>query len=97
MNKKVIISLTLSFFFISFLIFSYHFLYKKQSLEVKSEKEEEESEEKEEEEEEITDIPWTYTWKGEVCSLSICIIASLIIGFVISYGYVKGAFFRKAC
>ena len=79
MNGKTILLLTISLFFTSF--FNYHFLYKKQSLEVKSEEEEEEeeeeevkSEEEQQKENEETSVPWLLTWKGEVLSLSISIV-----------------------
>ena len=46
--------------------------------------EEKETKEESESKEEIIDIPWTYTWKGEVCSLSTSVIISLIIGLFMS-------------
>ena len=96
MNKKIIIILTviLSLGGTSSIIAIYYHSKNQDSLEVEEEAEESESEEKEakkDKKEEIIDIPWTCTWKGEVCSLPICIIASLVIGFVISRGCVKKA------
>ena len=78
MNKIIIYYLTAPLFFVS-LIFNYHFLYKKQSLEIFNNKEIKIKEQSEEEEEEITNIPWTYTWKGVICSLLISALISIII------------------
>ena len=52
---------------------------------VKPEEKEEKEEKKKEEKEEITNIPWTYTWKGEVYPLLATIIISFIVSFIISW------------
>ena len=93
MSKKIIIILTLIFSLgrtSSFLIIRYRSK-NQESLEVKEEEKKEESkfeqqqeEEKKGEKEEITSIPWTYSWKGAICSFLISLFISLIISLLAS-------------